>query len=93
MRHQKNRTIFEKFSTKVVPNHGTCSFSLHYTTHTYWVSVMLCELLTPYKDGIESIGAVGAVFEKVLFQLRILFHGFVLSEAVAPALHSCGLDG
>ncbi len=54
---------------------------------------MLCELLTPYKDGIESIGAVGAVFEKVLFQLRILFHGFVLTEAVAPAFYTGRLDG
>lgn len=54
---------------------------------------MLCELLTPYKDGVESIGAVCAVFEEVFLGLWVFLHGLVLSEAVAPALHSCGLDG
>lgn len=31
--------------------------------------------------------------EKVFFGLRLLLHTFVLAEAVATTLHSCGLDG
>ena len=51
------------------------------------------EFLAADIEGIEGIGAVGAVFEKVFFGLRLLLHTFVLAEAVAPSLHSCGLDG
>ena len=54
---------------------------------------MLWEFLAADIEGIEGIGAVGAVFEKVFFGLRLLLHTFVLAEAVAPSLHSCGLDG
>ena len=43
-------------------------------------------------ERIEGIGAVGTVFEKVFFGLRLLLHRLVFAEAVASTLHSCGLD-
>ena len=52
---------------------------------------MLWELLAADIEGVEGIGAVGTVFEKVFFGFRLL-HGLVLVEAVASSLHSCGLD-
>lgn len=54
---------------------------------------MLWELLAADIERIEGIGAVGTVFEKVFFGLRLLLHGVVLAEAVASSLHSCGQDG
>ena len=54
---------------------------------------MLWELLAADIEGIEGIGAIGAVFEKVFFGFGLFFHTFVLAEAVASSLHSCGLDG
>ena len=54
---------------------------------------MLWELLAADIEGVEGIGAIGAVFEKVFFGLRLLLHTFVFAEAVATSLHSCGLDG
>ena len=54
---------------------------------------MLWELLAADIEGIEGIGAVGTVFEKVFFGLQLLLHRLVLAEAVASSLHSCGLDG
>lgn len=54
---------------------------------------MLWELLAADIERFEGIGAVGTVFEKVFFGLRLLLHTFVLAEAVASLLHSCGLDG
>ena len=54
---------------------------------------MLWELLAADIEGVEGIGAVGTMFEKVFFGLRLLFHRLVLAEAVASSLHSCGLDG
>ena len=54
---------------------------------------MLWEFFAADIEGVEGIGAVGTVFEKVFFGLRLLLHGLVLAEAVAPSLHSCGLDG
>lgn len=50
---------------------------------------MLWELLTADIEGVEGISAVGTVFEKVFFGLRLLLHGLVLAEAVASSLHSC----
>lgn len=32
------------------------------------------------------------MFEKIFFGFWLLLHGFVLAEAVATSLHSCGLD-
>ena len=54
---------------------------------------MLWELFAADIEGVEGIGAVGTVFEKVFFGLRLLLHTFVFAEAVASSLHSCGLDG
>ena len=54
---------------------------------------MLWELLAADVEHVEGIGAIGTVFEKVFFGLRLLLHTFVLAEAVASSLHSCGLDG
>ena len=54
---------------------------------------MLWELLAADVEGVEGIGAVGTVFEKVFFGRRLLLHTFVLAEAVTTTLHSCGLDG
>lgn len=54
---------------------------------------MLWELLAADIERIEGIGAVGSVFKKVFFGLRLLLHTFVFAEAIASSLHSCGLDG
>ena len=54
---------------------------------------MLWELLAANIEGVEGIGAIGAVFEKVFFGFGLFFHTFVLAEAVASSLHSCTLDG
>lgn len=54
---------------------------------------MLWEFFAADIEGVEGIGAVGTMFEKVFFGLRLLFHRLVLAEAVASSLHSCGLDG
>ena len=54
---------------------------------------MLWKLLAADIERVEGIGAVGTVFEKVFFGLRLLLHGLVLAEAVASSLYSCGLDG
>ena len=54
---------------------------------------MLWKLLAADIEGVESIGTVGTVFEKVFFGLRLLLHRLVLTEAVATTLHSCGLNG
>ena len=54
---------------------------------------MLGELFAADIEHIEGIGAVGTVFEKVFFGLRLLLHRLVLAEAVATSLYSCGLDG
>ena len=53
---------------------------------------MLWEFFAADVEGVEGIGAVGTVFEKVFFGLRMLLHRLVLAEAVAISLHSCGLD-
>ncbi len=54
---------------------------------------MLREFLATDVKSIESIGAVCAVFEEIFLGLRVLLHGLVLSEAVAPAFDTGRLDG
>ena len=54
---------------------------------------MLREFLAADIEGVEGIGAVGAVFQQILFGLRLLLHGLVFAEAVAPSLHTGTLDG
>ena len=61
-------------------------------THANWVQIVLWKLLAAYVECVEGIGAVGTMFEKVFFGLRLLLHRLVLAEAVATSLHSCGLD-
>jgi len=43
-------------------------------------------------EGIESVGAVGAVFEQVFLGFGKLFSGLVLAKAVASTQQPCGLD-
>ena len=62
---------------------------LSHPTHANWVQIMLWELLAADIERVEGIGAVGTVFKKVFFGLRLLLHTFVLAEAVASLLHSC----
>ena len=66
---------------------------LSHPTHANWVQIVLWELLAADVEGVEGIGAVGAVFEEVFLRLGLLLHRLVLAEAVSPTLHSCGLDG
>ena len=44
-------------------------------------------------ESIESVGAVGAVFEEVFFALGKFLSAFVLAEAVAAAAHAGCLNG
>ena len=59
---------------------------LSHPTHANWVQIMLWELLAADVEGVEGIGAVGTVFEKVFFGLRLLLHRLVLAESVALEL-------
>ena len=54
---------------------------------------MVRKFLAADVEGIESIGAVGAVFEEVFFRLGKFFAGLILSEAVASVGHTGRLDG
>ncbi len=54
---------------------------------------MLRELLAADIEGVEGICAVGTVLKEIFFRFGLLLHRFVLSEAVATALHAGGLDG
>lgn len=68
-------------------------FRLHHTANRYVHGVVDGELLAADVEGIESIGAVGAVFEQVFFRFGEFLARLVLAEAVAPSAHSCRLDG
>jgi hypothetical protein len=54
---------------------------------------MLREFLAPDVEGVESIGAVGAMLEEVLLRLWILFRRLVLSEPVAATFDAGRLNG
>ena len=41
---------------------------------------MLREFLAADVEGVEGIGAVGAVLEEVFFRLGLFLHGLVLAE-------------
>ena len=47
--------------------------------------VVVRELLAADVEGIESIGAVGAMFEEIFFGLGKFLAGLVFVEAVASA--------
>ena len=51
------------------------------------------EFLAADVESIESVGAVGAVFEEVFFGLGKFFAAFVFAEAVAAAAHAGCLNG
>lgn len=51
------------------------------------------EFLAGDVEGIEGIGAVGAVFEQVFFALGELFARLILAEAVATIGDTGGLNG
>ena len=54
---------------------------------------MIRELLAANVESIESVGAVGAVFEQVFLGLGELFARLILAEAVAPVGDTGGLNG
>lgn len=64
-----------------------------YTTHGEGVGVVEQEFFAANVEGIESIGAVGAVFEQVFLGLREFFAEFILAEAVASVGDTGGLNG
>lgn len=49
---------------------------------------MIRELLAADVEGIESVGAVGAVFEEVFFGLDKFLAGLVFVEAVASSAYT-----
>lgn len=51
------------------------------------------EFLAADVESIESVGAVGAMFEKVFFALGKFFATFVFSETVAASAHAGCLNG
>ena len=53
---------------------------------------MYWEFLATDIEGVESVGAGGAVFEEVFFRFGEFLARLVLAEAVAPSAHSCRLD-
>ena len=66
---------------------------LRYARHGEGESFVEREFFAADVEGIESIGAVGAVFEEVFFGFGELFAGLVFAEAVASAADTSRLDG
>lgn len=66
---------------------------LENATHWHSHDISDREFLATDIEGIESIGADGAVFEEVILGFGELLACLVLAEAVAPSAHSCRLDG
>lgn len=60
---------------------------LRYVRHGEGEGVMIREFLGTDVEGIESVEAVGAVFEQVFLGFGKFLAGFVLAEAVASARH------
>lgn len=54
---------------------------------------MIREFLAADVESIESVSAVGAVFEEVFFRFCKFLAAFVFAEAVAPATDPCLLYG
>ena len=57
---------------------------LRYARHGEGESIVIGEFLATDVEGIESVRAVGAMFEQVFLRLGELFAGLILAEAVAP---------
>ena len=73
--------IEKKTKNNYILNINNKSTKLSHPTHANWVQIVLWELLAADVEGIEGIGAVGMVFEKVIFGLLLFLHTFVLAEA------------
>ena len=54
---------------------------------------MAGEFFAADEEGIEGVGAVGAVFEKVLLRFGEFLASLVFTEAIAPSGDSSGLNG
>ena len=65
---------------------------LENATHWHSDDILDREFLATDIDGIESVGADGAVFEEVFLGFGELLACLVLAEAVATSAHSCRLD-
>lgn len=68
-------------------------FRLLHTTNRYVHDVVNGEFLAADVEGVECVGAVGAVFEEVSLGFGELLARLVLAEAIATSAHSCRLDG
>ena len=66
---------------------------LRYSRHGEGESVVVWELLAADIEGIESVGAVGAVFEQVFLGFGEFLPGFVLAESQTATAHSGRLNG
>ena len=55
--------------------------------------VAIWKFLAADVERIESVGAVGAVFEEVFFRFGKFLAAFVFSEAVAAAAHAGCVNG
>ena len=64
-----------------------------YAGHGEGEAVVEGELFAADVEGIEGVGAVGAVFEQVFFGLGEFFAGLILAEAVATIGDAGSLDG
>lgn len=53
----------------------------------------LRELFAPDIEGIESVGTVGSVFQKILLRFSQFLAGLVLAETESASGDACGLDG
>ena len=50
-----------------IKRHFLRFIALSHPTHANWVQIVLWKLLAADVGGVEGIGAIGAVFEKVFF--------------------------
>ena len=66
---------------------------LRYARHGEGESFVEREFFAADVESIESVGAVGAVFEQVFLRLGELFAGLILAEAVATVGNTGGLNG
>ena len=53
----------------------------------------LRELFTTDIEGVESVGSVGSVFQKILLRFGQFLAGLVLTETESASGDACGLDG
>ena len=60
------------------------TLTLQNSRSRYAKRIVIGEFFAADVEGIESVCAVGAVFEQVFFGLGELFAGLILAEAVAP---------